>query len=496
MSTPVHAVRGQAGSYPRGVAGVDQAARTYRRESKQCIAMIGLFLSAVCFLAATAPSALRYGYPALSLCVAIFLFSRSRVLYIQFVFWLWFLSPLLRRLVDYKAGFVLTNPLLLASFLATAVSGSVLLTRIRMLNRPAALPFACALGGIAFGTVVGLSRYPIMAVAQAVLNWIVPILFAFFLYAERDRYHDFKTAIERSLLLGSLVVGVYGVYQFFFLPAWDRQWMIDLDAHPFGIPEAFHLRVFSTLNSPATCAAYMMAGLTMLLALKGKLKAFAAPAAFLTFLLTSSRSSWIGLIFGVGYLTMQLTSKARFRVVASLLACVTLLMLAAQLPVIDDVVSTRLKSFTDPAKDVSYNERVSGHILAFQRVLEEPMGEGMGSLDTDHKTGGADSSIGPHDSTILESLYALGIPGSILYCIGLTAFSLHLLSRKRQCKLDAFTISMRAIIVAFVAQMILNSILVGPFGFIFWMAIGMTLASSEVALEPARLGILSEPAFA
>ena len=440
---------------------------------------MGLFLLTIIFLAFAAPSSLRYGYPALCFCVAIFLFSRSRTLYVQFVFWLWFLSPLLRRVVDFKAGFVLTNPLLLGSFLATAVSGYVLLTRLRLLNRPAALPFACALGGIFFGTVVGLTRYPPAAVTQAVLNWIVPILFGFFLYAERARYQQFKSAIERSLLLGSLTLGTYGIYQFFFLPTWDRQWMIDLDARTFGIPEAFHVRVFSTLNSPATCAAYMMTGLIMLFALKGRLKSLAAPAAFLTFLLTSSRSSWIGLFFGVAYLTLQLTSKARFRVVAGLLACITLMIASTQLPVIDDVVSTRLKSFADPAKDVSYNERVSGHILAFQRVFEQPMGEGMGSLDTDHQTGGNDSSIGPHDSTILESLYALGIPGSILYCIGLLSFAIHLFSHRNEETRQPFAISMRAIVIAFFAQMILNSILVGPFGFLLWTAIGMTLAAGE-----------------
>lgn len=466
-------------SYAPALDVANAETRAAASTRKQCLAIVGLFLFATSSLAVAAPATLRYGFPALSLLVAAFLFSRSRVLYIEFVFWLWFLSPLLRRFVDYKAGFVLTNPLLLGSFLATAVSGYVLLTKLRMLNRPSALPFACALGGILFGTVVGLTRYPVVAVVQAVLNWIVPLCFAFFLYAERDRYKDFQRAIERSLLLGSLVVGVYGVYQFFLLPGWDKQWMIDLNAHTFGVPEAFHLRVFSTLNSPATCAAYMMAGLIMLFALKGKLKTLAAPAAFLSFVLTSSRSSWIGLVLGVGYLTMQMSSKARFRVIAGLIACVMLMAAAIQLPVIDDVVSTRLRSFTDPSKDVSYNERVGGHMLAFERVLDEPLGEGMGSVDTDHQTSGGDSKIGPHDSTILESLYALGIPGTVLYVIGLLAFSANMLRQRNKRAREPFAISMRAIVVAFFGQMILNSIFVGPFGFVVWTAMGMTLAAGE-----------------
>jgi hypothetical protein len=456
---------------------------------KQCVTAIGLFLAIVLALTAVLPASLRYGYPVLAFAVAIFLFTRSRTFYIGFVFWLWFVSPFLRRVVDYRTGFVPTNPLLLASFLATAVSGYVLVTRMRLLGRPAALPFTCALAAIFFGTVVGLTRYPAMAVAQAVLNWIVPVLFAFFLYAERDSYGEYQVVIERSLLYGTLVVGAYGVYQFFFLPAWDKQWMIDLDARTFGVPEALQIRVFSTLNAPATCAAYMMAGLLMLFALKGRLRMIAAPVAFLSFILTSSRSSWIGILFGIGYLTMQLPNKARLRVVAGILACVIFLFIAAQLPVVDDMVSARMQSFTDPKKDVSYNERVGGHIIAFQKLLSEPMGEGMGSVDTDHATTGGDASIGPHDSTVLESLYALGFPGSILYLIGIIAGALRMLSRSNQRTREPFAISMRAIAVAFFIQALLNSIFVGVFGFMVWTAIGMALAAGE----PLLLRSSSEP---
>ncbi len=466
-------------------------ARTYTRAEAsirtQCIASMGLFVASVLVLMVGAPSALRYGYPALALFVAIFLFTRSRTFYIGFVFWLWFVSPFVRRIVDYRAGFVATSPLLLASYLAAGVSGWVLLSRFRLLSRPAALPFACALGAIFFGTVIGLTRYTPAAVIQAVINWIVPVLFAFFLYAERDRYAEYQRIIERSFLYGTLIVGAYGVYQFFFLPAWDKQWMIDLDARTFGVPAALQIRVFSTLNAPATCAAYMMAGLLMLFALKGKLRMIAAPLAFLSFVLTSSRSSWIGLIFGIIYLAMQLPNKARVRVIGGILACIILMMVATQLPVVDEMVSARLQSFTDPKKDVSYNERITGHVVAFQTLLGEPMGEGMGSVDTDHTTTGGDASIGPHDSTILESLYALGFPGSILYLLGIAIGAVRMLTRSNQRTSEPFAISMRAIVVAFFIQMILNSIFVGAFGFIIWAAIGMTLAAGEPPIEPAEL---------
>lgn len=444
-----------------------------------CLAAIGCFLATVVLLLGTVPAALRYGYPALAFLVAIFLFTRSRNAYIGFVFALWYISPFVRRLVDYRAGFVPTNPLLLASFLATAVSGWVLLTRVRTLARPAALPFSCALGAILFGTIVGLTRYPPIAVFQAVLNWIVPVLFSFFLYAERARYREYQRTLERCLLWGTLVAGAYGVYQFFLLPAYDRQWMIDLDARTFGIPEPFLVRVFSTLNAPAICAAYMMAGLLMLFALKGRLRFLAAPLAFAALIFTSSRSSWIGILFGIAYLTTTLPNRARLRVVAGLLFCVVLMMAATQLPVVDEMVSSRLQSFTDPKKDVSYNERIDGHVLAFGNLLSEPLGEGMGAVDTDHTTTGGDASIGPHDSTLLESLYALGFPGSLLYLIGIVACAARIFTRRTPLTREPFAVSLRAILAACLIQTGLNSIFVGVFGFLTWTAIAMALAAGE-----------------
>lgn len=447
----------------------------------RCTAALGLYLFTVAGLAIAAPATLRFAYPAMSFLLAIFLFIQSRTTYVGFVSSLWYLSPVLRRWVDYKAGFVLTNPLLLASFLATLVSGYVLLTNLRLLSRSVTLPFSCALAGIFFGTVVGLTRYPAQAVFQADLNWLAPVCFAFFLYAERHRYRDFQTTIQNSILYGTLIAGAYGVYQFFFLPVWDRLWMVDLGAEPFGVPEPLQLRVFSTLNAPATCAAYMMAGLLMLFALKGRLRILAAPLAFLALIFTSSRSSWIGLIFGVGYLALALPGKARLRIAWAALACVVMLAAAATyIPVVNHMATDRFKSMSDPKQDVSYNARLIGHADAFTRLLDEPLGEGMGSLDIDHQTGGSDAGIGPHDSSILEALYALGFPGTLLYGAAILFAASRIFAAARRHIRDPFGIAMRAILVAFFVQIALNSIFVGVFGFLTWTLIGMTLASGDL----------------
>jgi hypothetical protein len=450
-------------------------------------------------LLAAAPNALRVGFPALAAITAVALFWRSRTVYIQFCFWLWFLSPLVRRLVDYRTEFVATSPLLLAPFLAASVSGVVLVGHLRTLGRrgnSGALPFVGALAGVGFGTVYGLIRYPPMDVARGLVNWIAPVLFGFFLYQEclrnRARYVEFRTTILRALLWGTLLMSVYGVVQFFVLPAWDEAWMLGLKDYAFGQPRALELRVYSTMNAPATFASYAMAGLlvafTVLTQAGGsksrKLATLTAPVGLLALALTTSRSLWVGLVCGVLYLALTLPARARVRVVATVLATLLLAGAATQAPGIHDVVMSRLQSFGSGTSDVSANARIDGHVDALVKLTTEPLGEGMGSIDADHATDGTDDRLGPHDSTLLEFLFALGGPGTLVYAVGVGLGLLRVFVPRHGAVLagEAPAYAMRAILFAFFAQCLLTSIMVGVPGFLVWTCLAMGLVVND--LEP------------
>jgi hypothetical protein len=448
--------------------------------------VLGLFCAAIAVFLLGAPSVLRYLYPAAALLVAIFLFVRSRTAYIGFVCWLYFLSPLLRRVVDFRSGFVPVSPLLLAPILATLVAGTVLATRVRKLAQPGALPFTCALAGVLFGTAIGLTHYTPTEVGRAFLNWIPPIVFGFFLYEERDRYPEYRRTIERALVFGTLLLAAYGVVQFFVLLPWDRQWMFDIRSGVFGLPEPMKARIFGTMNAPATYATYMMAGLLLLLCLNRRIRLVAAPLAFLALLFTSSRASWVGLASGVLYLIFRLSRRARLQLVAGMLICMALAVAAAVVPIpeLQEMVSTRLKSLTDPNHDVSYNARIEGHLHALASIASEPFGEGLGSTDTDHATDMNDDSIGPHDSTLLECLFALGGPGTLLYCAGILFGVAHVAKARSK---DPFFLGMTAIFVGYAAECLLNSIFVGVLGFMVWLAAGMALAAAaRERVQPAH----------
>jgi len=433
---------------------------------------------------------LRIVFPALSFVIGLFLFWRSKPLYVGYVCWLWFLTPFLRRMADFQSGWEATSAVLLAPYLVTGISAITLITSLKYLGDRRSLSFVCAFLGIFYGTTIGLVRFPLVSVLQALLNWAVPVIFGFFVYRYRELYPEFRKVIEKSFLYGVLLTGVYGVYQFFNLPDWDRLWMLNVQMNSFGTAEALKVRVFSTMNAPAIFAAVTACGVLLLFNTKGRLRLLSAACGFLALILTMSRASWLSLVAGFIYLAFQMEMRQRLKLAMVAAACIVLLVVSTQIPAVGDLVTQRIQTFSDPSNDVSYDARIEGHEQAFEVIKQEPFGEGLGSTDTEHGTEGDDDAIGPHDSTLLEFLYSLGWIGSLIYATGLGTLGVQLM-RKRET--DSFVLSSKAIIIGFVAQCLLNSVMLGVLGFMIWTFASMGLAQMDCVEktlnEPEQPGI-------
>ncbi len=464
------------------------ASSTLVREHKAQTAGALLMMTAVPVLciAGNQAGVLRIAFPVLSLVIGGFLFWRSKPLYVGLVCWLWFITPFLRRIADFQSGWSPTSSILLAPYVTAGISVLTLLTSLKHLRERRSLPYVCALVGIAYGTFIGLVRYPLFNVLQALLNWTVPVCFGFFLYQHRGLYKEFRTAIERSFLYGVLCTGAYGIYQFFNLPDWDRLWMLNVQLNSFGSIEALKVRVFSTMNAPAIFAAVTTCGLLLLFGLKGKLRLLSAACGLLALILTMSRASWLSLAAGSVVLIGQLGMRERFRLAAAMVACTVFLLATMGIPAVNDLISERIRTFSDPTNDVSFSARVQGHRDAFRQIAQEPFGEGLGSTDTEHGTEGDDDFIGPHDSTVLEFLYSLGWIGTLIYGAGLGALGLQLMRRSRT---DSFVPAARAILVGFMAQCLLNSVMLGILGFMVWTFASMILAQMDTAEQETEADV-------
>jgi hypothetical protein len=439
--------------------------------------LVMIAVPALC-IAGNQAGLLRIIFAPLSLAVGVFLFWRSKPLYVGLVCWLWFLTPFFRRMADFQSGWEPTSAVLVAPYLVTGISAITLLTSLKQFGERKSLPYVCALVGIGYGTIIGLVRFPLFSVLQALLNWVVPVIFGFFLYQHRALYSEFRKVIEQSFLYGILLTGAYGIYQFFNLPDWDRLWMLNVQMNSFGAVEALKVRVFSTMNAPAIFAAVAACGLLLLFSFKGKVRLLAAACGFLALILTMSRASWLSLVAGFIFLALQLDMRQRFRLAAVTVACIAFLLASTQIPAVSDLVSQRIRTFSDPSQDVSYAARIEGHQEAFRQIAQEPFGEGLGSTDTEHGTEGDDDFIGPHDSTVLEFLYSLGWIGTLIYAIGLGVLGIQLMRSGRS---DPFALSSKAIIVGFVAQCLLNSVMLGILGFMVWTFASMSLAQADLA---------------
>lgn len=419
---------------------------------------------------------LRIVFPALSLAIGGFLFWRSKPHYVGLVCWLWFITPFLGRIADFQSGFVASNAVLLAPYVTTGLSGFTMVTSLRRFGEPKSLPYICALIAISYGFIIGLIRYPLLNVLQALLNWVVPVVFGFFIYEHRELYPQFRKVIERSFLFGILLMGAYGIYQFFELPNWDRMWLLNVEVQSFGAVEAMGVRVFSTMNAPAIFAAVSTCGLMILFNMTGKLRLLSATCGFVALLLTISRASWLSLAVGAVFLMTRLEMRQRARLAMALAACLVVMIALSQVPAINELIWQRIETFSEPSQDVSYASRIEGHQEAFRTLAQEPFGEGLGSTDTDHFTEGDDSIIGPHDSTILEFLYSLGWIGTLIYALGLGSLVIQLM---RAGKEDPFVISSKAILIGFAAQCLLNSVMLGVMGFMVWIFASMSLAKAD-----------------
>jgi len=148
-----------------------------------------------------------------------------------------------------------------------------------------------------------------------------------------------------------LILGIYGIYQFFMPPTWDRVWLengrIGQISPSFGQPEPLRVRVWSTMNSPAPFANAMMAGLLLLLMIRSTLKLPAAVAGYLAFLLSMVRTAWLGWLIGFFLMLKNINPRVIIRIFLSAVVLLVCLLPLLNDPRLATVIGDRVKTLTD-----------------------------------------------------------------------------------------------------------------------------------------------------
>jgi hypothetical protein len=440
--------------------------------------ILGLVALVLFGLVARVGGLLTYGYPLAALLVGVHLYRRSPSMYLGFTWWVWFLTPEVRRLVDYQQGWNPVNPIMLAPFLVAGLASFALLHHLPKLQLSRFAPFGLIFLGLFYAYGVGAYRSGTLNATYDLLNWAVPVLFAFYLAVHWHAYPDHRRVIQRTFAWGVLVMGLYGLLQFFNPPAWDRYWMESAPISSIGTPEPFEVRVFSTLNSPGYFSLVMMAGLLLTLS-GGLLRWPAAVAGYASFLLSLVRSAWGAWITGLLFMVAQ-GGRFRLRLTATMLVMGLIAWPLLNVGPIAETVDARLQTVTKLEEDTSVDDRLAFYTEFAPTAFFNPEGEGLGSTGLATKLGTAGGDLGEFanfDSGLMNIPFVLGWPGALLYVAGLVWLLSYALPSGRSGS-DLFAAAGRGIVVAMLTQLVFANVLVGlSAGMVFWSFLGSSLAA-------------------
>jgi hypothetical protein len=428
----------------------------------------GIVLAAGLWVAGK-PQLLRIALPAFAAVVGWLLYSSRPVAYVSYSLWVWFLTPFVRRFVDWHFGFIEPNFVLLAPFLVSGISIFALMPSTN--RHKERIPVAFVLCGIAifYGFVVGMLLHPSAETFFGLVNWLCPMLFGLHLYLNWPQYEQYQAVIARTFVLALLILGLYGIFQFFSPPAWDRYWLENVKADSFGRPEPLEVRVWSTMNSPGPFANTMMAGLLLLLVIRVPLKLPSAIAGYLSLLLSVVRTAWLSWIVGFLLILKHGNPRVIVRLLLSILLLVACLVPLANDPRVATVIGDRFTTFTDLGHDASFGARLDMYKILIHDAANTPFGLGLRNLEVSR-----DMAV---DSGILTLIFSLGWLGSSLFLTGVLC--LFFWGERIRNSTDEFNRAAKAITFAILAQLIAGDVFVNVTGAIFWIFAAMYLAADH-----------------
>jgi hypothetical protein len=452
---------------------------------------------------------IRLAIPLLATLVALYLYWKRPVAYVGFTLWVWFLTPLVRRLVDWKLGWAVPNYILLAPFFVASVSALTLLIPSRRRSGNVMPPFVFCAAGVLYGFIVGILLHSYAESVYGIFNWLSPILFGQHLALSSKDYPQLRRCIERNVAYGAGVMGVYGIYQFFTAPQWDVFWLKNITEGQidpsFGQPEPFGIRVWSTMNGPSVFAYVMMACLILLFVTKIRLRLPALAAGYVAILLSVVRAAWLAYILATVLLLRSERPSRILRIGASFFFLVVCMIPLVQNRNIAPVLGERFKSFSNLKQDESLRERSNMYQVILGIIRESPFGHGMVNDEIDRNL--------VVDSGILILLLELGWLGTALYSVGILIFLFTPIPKSRlpiekgkgsgppaaagpmpatlpaDFEEDRMPVAMKSICIAYLAQLIGGMVFIGVIGAFFWICLGLTICSykwQEEALTTSR----------
>lgn len=439
-------------------------------------ALVGFVALTVLALGVGAAEPLQLAYPAAAVGAGVLLLWRKPALYTGFMWWLWFLTPEVRRLVDFEAGWTTSSPIMLTPFLVTGLALLTVAVNLYKLPKHYWLPYALAFFGLLYSYGVGLLMNGVVGATFDLLNWLVPVASSVYVLVYIPLFPKLLRVVQGAFLWGVLVMGVYGLIQFFFMPAWDAYWMQSAPISTIGLPFPYEVRVFSTLNASGPFAIVMMVGLLLLLGTEGVLRWPVFVMGLASFLLSLVRSAWGGWILGLLFFAFELPNRLRLQLLAALVVVGVIAFPVLSTGPLAETIGTRFDSLRNIQNDMSFRARFALYADSANYIFDNPLGQGLGSTGVATKLQSTDPALLNLDSGILAILYTMGLLGSAYYGFGMF---LLLLIAMRIPRKTLFEKAFWSIIIAALSQIVFGNNMVGVAGMTFWFFLGFYLCAYE-----------------
>lgn len=379
------------------------------------IAVTELILGAAILMAMTPAAAIvNVAFAPVCLAVALFMFQYQKTDYLKFTLWVWMLSPLLRRIVDYNTVWHENSLIMVAPLLVTLVSGISIFYKNPRVIRHGEVPYVIFILVVFLGFFVGVTSSGLVAGFFALVNWAIPAIFALYILRTQLPAIWIAETLFNVLTRGALVLGAYGAYQFFFLPPWDAAWMTAANLGSIGAAVPGGVRVFGTLNSPGPYAFYMSAGLLALMGSRSSMRWFTAAPAAAGLMLSLVRSAWGGCIVGLLLIIAWSPTKNIVKYLAALVVVATLSIPVVAFSPVGQRFVDRLETIVRLQEDTSFIARQELYLEYSDRLLTTVGGVGLGQSGAAGRLSSDSANSFAIDSGLIEIILLFGVAGLIM----------------------------------------------------------------------------------
>ena len=441
-----------------------------------CIALAATGLS---YVFAGDATIFLYVYPVGAALLGLALYLISRPLYVGYMFWVWFLTPFVRRFVDYQIGaYTESSPVMMAPYLVSVVAALGLWSILKEGKSPIQRALLYLLVALGYASMIGVVVFGPVNVAFNLIDWMAPLFIAMLFLADWKQYPRYRDTMMTTLVAAMAVLGIYGIYQYFVLPPWDKLWMTSADMSSVGAAMPMEFRAFGTLNAQGPFAMALMVGLLGLLAAGSRgalfsvLSWLSAAPAVMALALTQVRTAWGGLVIGVCYILFRTGARSRraivFYIMIAAVAAVPFFLLNDS---VTSGLSDRAGTISDLEEDSSFEARTQLYSNAPSFIASRPLGMGMGLMSS---TGGG------IDSGILTLFVVLGVPGALIYITGLVKMYWYTFKTVRDGpSADRFAVVAAGISVAMLSTVLFSNQFAGMKGTFLFGFLGLALAGTR-----------------